>query len=100
VKPELCLHFLTAAVALAVPYFFHRSAEEPRALRFVILPPEKNRINESLALSPDGQRLAFVATDLTGKNLLQKSTKSFDAVIPSNTLFGVPVPWQLTMRMP
>src|SRR5262249_53961951 len=62
--------FFLAAVGLAVAYFFHRAPEEPRALRFVILPPEKHRLNESLALSPDGQRLAFPATDPTGKTRL------------------------------
>src|SRR5437667_22846 len=46
-------------------------------------------------------RLAFAVAGVPeGGTRFQKSTKSFDAVTPSNTASGVPAPWQLTTRMP
>ncbi len=61
---------LVAAVIFAIPYFFQRAAVAPAVTRFTIAPPEKLVIGESLALSPDGTRLAFSSTDERGKTLL------------------------------
>jgi eukaryotic-like serine/threonine-protein kinase len=60
------------AVALTASLLF-RSREPPRAVRTSILPPEKSAfVFESgpMALSPDGTRLAFIASTADGKNLL------------------------------
>ena len=56
------------AVALLVPYF-RQAPTEARAVRFFINPPEKSGFGP-FAISPDGLRLAFVASDPTGKALL------------------------------
>lgn len=56
------------AVALLVPYFRH-APSEARAVRFFINPPEKAGFGP-FAISPDGLRLAFIASDGSGKALL------------------------------
>jgi Tol biopolymer transport system component len=61
--------FVTAVV-LAIPYLFHQAPAPPAVQRFTIAPPEKLIIGDSLALSPDGRRLAFTGTDESGKTLL------------------------------
>ena len=53
--------FLIAAVALAILYFRHSPAEE-RPVRFVIAMPDKTTDVSSPVVSPDGRRVAFVAT--------------------------------------
>jgi Tol biopolymer transport system component/predicted Ser/Thr protein kinase len=58
-----------AALILAIPYFFQRAPAAPAMTRFIISPPEK-LIIESLALSPDGIRLAFSGRDESGKTLI------------------------------
>src|SRR5215831_6731619 len=59
---------VVAVLALAVLYF-SRPPTEAHAVRFFFNPPEKNGFGD-FALSPDGLRLAFVATDASGKTLL------------------------------
>ena len=56
------------AVVMAALYFRSTPIDE-HAVRFPINPPEKTGFS-SFAISPDGLRLAFVATDATGKSLL------------------------------
>jgi serine/threonine protein kinase/Tol biopolymer transport system component len=56
------------AVGLGVSYF-RRAPTDARVLRLFINPPEKTSFG-SFAISPDGLRLVFVATDESGKNLL------------------------------
>jgi serine/threonine protein kinase len=63
---------ILAAVALAVAMIvshFRVSPTEQRVVRFSINPPEKTGFS-SLAISPDGLRMAFAATDASGKTLL------------------------------
>ena len=63
---------IVAAVALAVGLgvsYFRRAPTDARAVRLFINPPEKTSFG-SFAVSPDGLRLVFVATDPSGKNLL------------------------------
>ncbi len=56
-----------------------RGSGEGRAVKLSILPPEKGAfIPGMIALSPDGGRLAFVATGADGKNLLW--IRSLDAL--------------------
>ena len=57
-----------AAVALGVWYFRHEPTEA-HAVRFFVNPPEKASFGP-FAISPDGLRLAFVASDASGKALL------------------------------
>jgi serine/threonine protein kinase len=59
---------IALAVALAV-WYFRREPTEARAVRFFINPPEKASFGP-FAVSPDGLRLAFVASDASGKALL------------------------------
>ena len=57
-----------ATVALAAVYIL-RPAPDIRQLKLTVLPPEKASFN-SIAISPDGRRLAFAATDANGKTQL------------------------------
>jgi Tol biopolymer transport system component/predicted Ser/Thr protein kinase len=65
---------ILGAAALALGYVAQRnSARAPVMVQTSILPPEKSRFDftaGSMALSPDGTRLAFVAPDASGKNAL------------------------------
>jgi serine/threonine protein kinase/Tol biopolymer transport system component len=72
------------AVALAIVHFQRAPVENRAVRRSFILPPEKSsfdfsaRVGATLAISPDGRRLAFVATTPEGKQLLW--LQSLDAV--------------------
>ncbi len=55
-------------IAVGAAYFGHGERLEP-TLRFAIGPPANGDLGTSLALSPDGTRLAFVAT-VNGKRML------------------------------
>ena len=72
-RRELILASVAAVAVLAAvvmtALYFRRAPTEAHAVRFPINPPEKTGFN-SFAISPDGLRLAFVATDASGKNLL------------------------------
>jgi len=72
-RRELILASVAAVAVLAAvvmtAFYFRRVPTEAHAVRFPINPPEKTGFN-SFAISPDGLRLAFVATDASGKNLL------------------------------
>jgi len=59
------------AVALGFVSYRHATEEPPRVLKMSVLPPDKGVFTASSvpAVSPDGLRLAFVAT-LNGKNQL------------------------------
>ena len=46
-----------------------RAPVDMRVTRVSVLPPEKSTVG-TLTVSPDGRRLAFIATDATGKRLL------------------------------
>jgi serine/threonine protein kinase len=61
--------FLISTLILGVLYF---RREEPRmqTMRFGIAPPEKTFFNESFALSPDGQSIAFVTRSGSGETSL------------------------------
>lgn len=59
---------IALAVAMAISNFRGSSTEE-QVVRFAITPPEKTGFS-SFAVSPDGLRLAFTATDASGKTLL------------------------------
>jgi serine/threonine protein kinase/Tol biopolymer transport system component len=74
----------TSAVAMAAlvlfMYFQHRGPISAPTLRFLVYPPENSSINAAAdaALSPDGSHLAFVAADMTGKEILW--VRSFDSL--------------------
>ncbi len=66
----VCLLGLLAALPFAITYL-RRAPVVERVLRFSLLPPEKATMGAvpAMALSPDGSRLAFVAS-FEGQNLL------------------------------
>jgi serine/threonine protein kinase len=69
-----------AAVALAVALVlshFRRAPTETHTVRLFINPPEKTTFG-SFAISPDGLRLVFAATDASGKSLLW--VRSLDSI--------------------
>jgi eukaryotic-like serine/threonine-protein kinase len=65
----LVLLALLSAAFVAYTYFRHPRVHL-QSLRFTVSPPEKAVFEESLALSPDGQWLAFVAATGEGKRSL------------------------------
>ncbi|MGH9905211.1 MAG: protein kinase domain-containing protein, partial [Pyrinomonadaceae bacterium] len=71
------------AVALAVSHF-RRTPTEARAVRLFINAPEKTSLG-SFAISPEGLRVAFVATDATGNRLWIRSLDSINAQPLSGT---------------
>ncbi len=68
------LNAATALVAMVFAFLFLESRREPPlVLQASLLAPEKSQFNFNagpMALSPDGRRLAFVATSSDGKDLL------------------------------
>lgn len=58
-------------VALALVWLYvRRSPAEMSAIRFTVPAPERASFGDTLAISPDGRSLAFVATDSEGRNRL------------------------------
>jgi eukaryotic-like serine/threonine-protein kinase len=64
----VCLLGLLAALPFAIAYS-RRAPVDERVLKFSVLTPEKAALAGTIALSPDGRRLAFVAS-FEGQNLL------------------------------
>lgn len=66
--------FALAAVGFAYAYFNGSSGTGPSAIRLAFKPPAELAFNDMLpdwaVISPDGQRIAFSATDSNGKNML------------------------------
>ncbi len=60
--------FFAVALALGILHF-REAPPDVHAVRFPVAAPEKSSLGSSLAVSPDGRRLAFVAT-AEGKTLL------------------------------
>ncbi|HXM51436.1 MAG TPA: protein kinase [Pyrinomonadaceae bacterium] len=60
---------LVSVLGLAIPYLFRTNQTVPTVTRLTISLPEK-LIIESLALSPDGTRLALSGRDESGKTLI------------------------------
>ncbi|MGH9444049.1 MAG: protein kinase domain-containing protein [Thermoanaerobaculia bacterium] len=71
-----------AAIALLLGFFLARSLRAPVAMvQSSVLPPEKSHFDfsaGSMAISPDGSRLAFLAPDPSGKRFLW--VRSFSAL--------------------
>jgi serine/threonine protein kinase len=70
---------LIAAVSFAVAYF-SRERGNPRAVRLALATPDNTTLPASVTLSPDGQRVVFVATGADGKRLLWQ--RSLDSLTP------------------
>jgi eukaryotic-like serine/threonine-protein kinase len=93
-KQRELIAWIVAAVAvltilvLAIAYF-QRAPAEVRAVRSFILPPERStfdfRFGATVAVSPDGRRLVFVAMTPEGKQVL--CVRELSAVSPQ-TLAG------------
>ncbi|HLH32553.1 MAG TPA: protein kinase, partial [Terriglobia bacterium] len=79
-QPAGKLAFLIAAVAVVAALtgfgfaYLNRTPTDSDAIRFSVLPPDKAgfvlQFAMSHAVSPDGRKLAFIATDPTGKRVL------------------------------
>ncbi|HVG30478.1 MAG TPA: protein kinase [Pyrinomonadaceae bacterium] len=69
---------LVSTLALA---FLHFRRAEPRTetMRFALLAPEKTAYRGEFALSPDGRRLAFIATGVGGRSLWVRALDSVEA---------------------
>jgi eukaryotic-like serine/threonine-protein kinase len=80
--PKKRIVWMTAAVAILAAalitavIYLHKPPAEVRAVRFTVAPPEKQTFlpgpnaTSFLCVSPDGNRLAFVAADSTGHSML------------------------------
>jgi Tol biopolymer transport system component len=53
---------LAVAVLGAAAGYFARTAPDARVTRFIVVPPAKASFGEALAVSPDGTRVAFIAS--------------------------------------
>jgi serine/threonine protein kinase len=83
------LAWIVAAVLFlaALPFvvaYFRRAPVEVHAVRFPIPPPEKESFGANLSISPEGRRLAFNATDASGRCLVW--------VRPLDSLSAQPLP--------
>ena len=92
---------IVVAVALAAVLalsYFRRPPTETHAVRLFINPPDKTSFG-SFAISPDGLRVVFVATDATGKNQLWvRALASSDAQPLSGTEEAVDPFWSPDSR--
>jgi len=63
---------LIGVVALVATIILNTTGRRPevRVLRLSVLPPENTMFGEGSAISPDGSRLVFPATDTSGETLL------------------------------
>lgn len=68
---------LTTSLALAIAYF-QRPAAELMTTRFTVAAPEKVRLTDQFAVSPDGRRLAFIVRDADGKKRMW--VRSMDSI--------------------
>ncbi len=75
--------FAAIALVLAIVHF-RQAPPEQRVTRFALLPPEKTALG-AVAVSPDGRRVAFTATDASGKTQLW--VRALDA-LAAQTLAG------------
>ena len=70
--PWIVAGVLFIALLAALPFVIsslRRAPVDTPVTRVSVLPPEKSTVG-TLTVSPDGRRLAFIATDATGKRLL------------------------------
>ncbi len=58
-----------AAVALAVAYFSRKPVARP-SVRLALATPDNTTLPSNVTISPDGHRVAFIATNTEGKHLL------------------------------
>jgi eukaryotic-like serine/threonine-protein kinase len=65
-----------AAIALSTVHF-RETPPERAAIRFTVLPTGKTSFDGPLAISPDGQRLAFIASTTEGSSLQVRRLDSF-----------------------
>ena len=72
-KSVLIIALIFSLLTLAV-FYFSETPPDSRTYRSTLLPPEKTRfstnVGGNIALSPDGNSLAFIATDSVRKSLL------------------------------
>src|SRR5438309_1751200 len=70
--PWIVAGFLFIALLAALPFVIsslRRGPVDMRVTRVSVLPPEKSTLG-TVTISPDGRRIAFIATDATGKTML------------------------------
>jgi serine/threonine protein kinase len=88
---------IALAVGLSVSYF-RRTPTDTRTVRLFVNPPEKSGFG-SFAISPDGLRLVFAATDSSGKSLLWvRALSSINAQPLSGTEEGTDPFWSPDSR--
>ena len=85
---------IAAGLFAAVLFLLMRSHREsvsaaatpPKEIRFTIVPPNNGMFDGPIAISPDGSRIAFAATDATGgSSLWIRSLDSIDSQIVPDT---------------
>jgi serine/threonine protein kinase len=89
---------LAAVIVLAAPFviaYFRRAPEETRAVRSHILPPEKTNFagTGNFAVSPDGRRIAYVASGSDGASLLWVRSLDSLAAQSLNGTYGASYPF-------
>ncbi len=76
--PGVAVLLLAALGVVSFTHFREKPPAAPELLRFQIYPPEKAAFGESLALSPDGRRIAFTTVGTDGRS--QISIRDLDAL--------------------
>ncbi len=66
--PWVLVAVATAAALVLAAVLFLKPPPEQRLLKLSVVPPEKASFGPNLVLSPDGRRLAFVATGADGRS--------------------------------
>jgi Tol biopolymer transport system component len=93
--PAVAVVFVAAFAALAVIHFREQAPPRPDEVRFQIVPPAAPTTNGSMALSPDGRRLAFagIGTDRV-THIWIRSLDSLEArILPAEITDIVPSPF-------
>jgi hypothetical protein len=93
------LLFLSVALVFAYGYFKRPPAQDQQAMRVAFVPPADLSFNDaqydSAVISPDGKKIAFSATDASGKNWLYY--RDLDS-IEAKQLPGSQIPWRHSGR--
>ena len=87
---------LLLVLASTVFYFLkwrHPLLSNTDAVSFAVLPPEGTRMHVSSAVSPDGSKLAFVATDTSGHRTLWVRTLASESVLRLENADGALFPF-------
>jgi len=77
--PSVAAMLLVLLGLVSVLHFREKPPAEPRVVRFTIPLPERGILGQSLSLSPDGRRLAFIVSGESGIRLWVRALDSLQS---------------------